>query len=145
MAATELTTECRAIAERLRAFPNLEGNVMYLRKLIYEDSATVSSLIPVLEAIEPPVEESIVQGLYQAASITGTVGECGGNVAMWPLVEKAADALIAAVDAVEAAAAEDEGSSRAKGRRGQDEAHRGAQEGHGRGAGHEGAARRDRA
>jgi hypothetical protein len=116
MAATELTTECRAVAERLRAFPSMEGNIWYLQKLIYQDSATVASLIPELEAIDPAVDETVVQGLYQAASITGTVGECGGNVAMWPLVEKAADALIVAVDAVEAAPAADS-ESRGRGAR----------------------------
>jgi hypothetical protein len=107
MTATPLTTECRAIAERMAAFPNLEGNANYLRKLIYEDSATVASLIPVLEGIDPPVPYDVVQGLYRAASICGTVGECSGHVGMWPLVQAGADALVAAVDLVEAAAVED--------------------------------------
>lgn len=102
MPATPITTEARAVAERLRHFPALEGNANYLRKLIYEDSATCTSLIAELEGIDPPADEAIVQGLYTAAASCGSVGECSGNIGMWPLAATAADSIDAACDAVEA-------------------------------------------
>lgn len=103
MTATPLTAECRAIVERLRAFPSLEGNLNYQRKLIYEDSATLGQLTAELAAIEPPVEEAAVQAMYSATSTVGSVGEGSGNTGLWPRVQLAADAVEAACDLVEAA------------------------------------------
>lgn len=103
MAATPLTTECRAIVARLRGFPNMEGNLNYQRKLIYEDSATLGELIAALEAIEPAVDEAAVQALYSAVSTVGSVGEGSGNTGLWPRVQLAADAIAQACDLVEAA------------------------------------------
>lgn len=114
MPVTPLSTECRAVAARMRVFGACEGNTNYLRKLIYEDSASVAQLIPVLEAITPPVDQAAVQGLYKAAATCGTVGECSGNVGMWPLVQTAADALIVAVDLIDAAPADEERSARSR-------------------------------
>jgi hypothetical protein len=105
MPATPLTIQCRAVAARMRVFPNCEGNAVYVHRLVYEDSATIASLIPELEAIVPPVPYGDVQGLYRAASFAGTAMECGGNTGLWPLMAAGADALIVAVDHVEANAA----------------------------------------
>ena len=102
MPVTPLTTECRAVAGRMREFPNREGSCQYLRKLIYEDSASLTALITPLNAIAPPVDQAIVQGLYKAAATCGSVGECSGNTQMWPLLQTGADAVIAAAAAVEA-------------------------------------------
>lgn len=104
MPVTPLTTESRAVAARMRQYPNREGSAQYLRQLIYQDSATLTALITPLNAIAPPVNQSIVQGLYKAAATVGSCGECGGNVAMWPLMQSGADAVIAAAAAVEAVA-----------------------------------------
>jgi len=102
MPTTPLTTECRAIAERMRAFPSLEGNAQYLRKLIYEDSAKVVELIPLVETATQ--DQDIVRGVYNAAAVCGSSGECSGNIGMWALVPAAAGQLDAALDVVEGAA-----------------------------------------
>jgi hypothetical protein len=117
MPATPVTTEARAVAGRLRQFPALEGNTNYLRKLIYEDSLTATSLIAELEAVDPPVDEAMVQALYKAASTCGSVGECGGNIAMWPLTATAADSIEAACDAIEDSAEAKPKASRKPARR----------------------------
>lgn len=114
MAATPLTTECRAIVARLRAFPNMEGNVNYLRKLIYEDSKTLGQLTAELEAIEPAVDEDAVRAMYSATSTVGSVGEGSGNTGLWPRVQLAADAVEGACDLVEAAGDEEPEAKRSK-------------------------------
>jgi hypothetical protein len=110
MPATALTIECRAIANRMRAFPNCEGNAQYLRKLIYEDSAKVATLIPLIDASSATADEK--RGVYEAASICGSVGECSGNTNMWPLVTDHATQLDRALDILDAAVVEDPAARR---------------------------------
>jgi len=101
------TIEARAICARLAVFSSCEGNMQYLRKLIYEDSLVISSLIEPLEAIDPPVDYSIVQNLYKAAAAVGSVGAVGGNIQTWPLIQvEAPAAIMAAVALIEAVSEE---------------------------------------
>jgi hypothetical protein len=111
MPATPVTSEARAVAERLRAFQNLEGNVAYLQK-IGEDSAAVADLAGELGAVSPPVDQSLTDGLTAAVSVCESVSACSGNITVWPLVTVAADNIDAACDAVEAGNAEPEADTK---------------------------------
>jgi len=103
MPVSPLTTEARAVAARLADFSACQGNIVYLHKLIYEDSAVITGLIAPLEAIEPAVDYAVVQDLYKAAAAVGSVGEVGGNTQTWPVIEQQAPAaILAAVDLIEA-------------------------------------------
>jgi hypothetical protein len=101
MPVTPLTIEGRAVVGRMRDFPNTEGNAQWLQQLVYQDSATVSALIPELAAVVPAVAEPVTQGLYRAAATCGTALECGGHLGMWPLMASAATELETALTAIE--------------------------------------------
>lgn len=90
--------EASRIAARMRAFPTDEGNLQYLRKLIYEDSAALAAMIPAVEAAAG-AESDITRDFYKAVATCGSAGECSGNTQMWPLMTSGADAVDAALGA----------------------------------------------
>lgn len=104
MPATPVTTEAHAIAERLRAFSNMEGNVAYLEK-ISGDAAGIEALVGELAAVVPPVDPTITDGLTEALAVCRSAAAASGNVGLWPLVGTAADQIDTAASAVEAASA----------------------------------------
>lgn len=99
MPATSLTTECRAIADRLANFTAYEGNAVTLRRMIYEDSATVNELRGVITTDGGAPE--IADALIPVAVRLGNAGETGGHIAWHQFMNEQAAPLLAAVDYVE--------------------------------------------
>lgn len=101
MPATPTTTEARAVAERFRNFHLCEGNVQFLRKLIYEDTVTLAALATETAAV-PGVDPDIIQGVANAQWAAGNCGEVGGHTGMWYRAAQGASEIDAACDAIEA-------------------------------------------
>jgi hypothetical protein len=100
MPVTPLTTEGRAIVARMRAFPSTEGVIHCLDQLGGPDHATVVELKSEVEASS--ASQEIKDGIEAARECLSHVIGASGNVGMWPLMEKGADGLDAALDFLEA-------------------------------------------
>lgn len=97
MPVTPLTIKCRAIVDRLNHFSTCEGHPQLLRKMIYEDSATVTELRGVIADDAP----ELADGLIPVATRLGNAGETCGNIQWHQMMREQAPALQAAIDYVE--------------------------------------------
>jgi hypothetical protein len=97
---TATTDAARLVAQDMRDFANCEGNAVFLRRMIYENSAVLTELIAEFDVV-PDRDEPTMQRLYYARAVCGTAGECGGHTGMWHLMPEFAVTVDEVCDIIE--------------------------------------------
>lgn len=80
MAVTQLTIDCRKVATRLRYATAMEGVATELRRMVYEDTVLLTSLLAAINA-KGGAPAPITANLALAQTQLSNAMEVGGNVA----------------------------------------------------------------
>ncbi len=99
MPVTPLTTECRAIASRMRNVTGICGNIGMQWQLVYKDPDILQGLHDALIAASKPTEAAdVTTAQIQCSNLM----ECEGNIALHPIIIESATFVDAGCALIEA-------------------------------------------
>lgn len=103
MAVTQITIDSRKVATRLQNFTAMEGVATELRRMVYQDSVTLTSLNAAIVA-KGGAPAAITTNLAVAQAKVSNAMEVGGNVATHQQAPTCAGYVTAACDWLDAQA-----------------------------------------